>query len=88
LNDGSRIRLRLEYPGHAWAYDLIEGRTHDGRKFRILTIIDEAGRESLALVFARQLKREDIAAFADLLVTRQPPAHIRSDNGAEFLAMR
>jgi hypothetical protein len=44
LNDGSCIRLRPEYPGHVWAYDFVEGRTHDGRKFRILTIIDEAMR--------------------------------------------
>jgi hypothetical protein len=34
--------LRPEYSGHVWAYDFVEGRTHDGRKFRILTIIDEA----------------------------------------------
>src|SRR3546814_15360614 len=48
LNDGSCIRLRPEYPGHVWAYDFVEERTPDGRKFRILTIIDEAkiGRAS------------------------------------------
>lgn len=40
LNDGSCIRLRPEYPGHVWSYDFVEGRTHDGRKFRILSIID------------------------------------------------
>ena len=40
LNDGSCIRLRPEYPGHIWAYDFVEARTHDGRKFRILTIRD------------------------------------------------
>lgn len=38
------------------AYDFAEGRTQDGPKFRILTIIDEASRERLALVVARQLK--------------------------------
>jgi transposase InsO family protein len=87
LNDGSCIRLRPEYPGHVWAYDFVEGRTHDGRKFRILTIIDEASRECLALVVARQLKHEDVlAALADLFIARGPPAHIRSDNGAEFIA--
>jgi hypothetical protein len=42
LNDGSCIRLRPEHPGHVWSYDFVEGRTHDGRKFRILSIIDEA----------------------------------------------
>jgi hypothetical protein len=46
LNDGSCIRLRPEYSGHVWAYDFVEGRTHGGRKFRILTIIDEASRET------------------------------------------
>jgi putative transposase len=87
LNDGSCIRLRLEYPGDVWVYDFADGRTHDGRKFRILTIIDEASRECLALVVARQLKHEDVlAALADLFVTRVPPAHIRSDNSAEFIA--
>lgn len=87
LNDGSCIRLRPEYPGHVWAYDFVEGRTHDGRKFRILTIIDEASRECLALIVARQLKHEDVlAALADLFITRGPPANIRSDNGSEFIA--
>ncbi|NTZ43178.1 IS3 family transposase [Altererythrobacter sp. SALINAS58] len=87
LNDGSCIRLRPEYPGHVWAYDFVEGRTHDGRKFRILTIIDEASRECLALVVARKLKHQDVlTALADLFVSRGPPAHIRSDNGPEFIA--
>ncbi|PYD49434.1 IS3 family transposase [Komagataeibacter saccharivorans] len=87
LNDGSCIRLRPEYPGHVWAYDFVEGRTHDGRKFRILTIIDEASRECLALIVARRLRHEDVlAALADLFISRGPPAHIRSDNGSEFIA--
>lgn len=87
LNDGSCIRLRPEYPGHVWSYDFVEGRTHDGRKFRILSIIDEASRECLALPVARRLRSEDVlAALADLFVTRGPPAHIRSDNGPEFIA--
>jgi transposase InsO family protein len=92
LNDGSCIRLRPEYPGHVWSYDFIEGRTHDGRKFRILSVIDEASRECLALPVARRLRSERLrsedvlAALAELFVTRGPPAHIRSDNGPELIA--
>ena len=68
-------------------YDFVEGRTHDGRKFRILTIIDEASRECLALIVARQLRHEDaLAALADLFIARGPPANIRSYNGREFIA--
>jgi putative transposase len=59
----------------AEGYDFVEGRTHDGRKFRILTIIDEASRECLTLVVARQLKHEDVlAALADLFIARGPPS--------------
>ena len=42
-----------------WSYDFVEGRTHDGRKFRILSIIDKARRECLALPMARRLRSED-----------------------------
>lgn len=87
LNDGSCIRLCPEYPGHVWAYDCVEGRTHDGRKFRILAIIDEASRECMALLVARRIRSADVLAIlADLLVIHGPPAHIRSDNGPEFVA--
>ena len=51
-----------KYPGHGWAYDFVEVRSHDGRKFRILTIIDETSRECLALIVACQLKHEDVLA--------------------------
>src|SRR3546814_112737 len=87
LNDGSCIRLRPEYPGHVWSYDFVEGRTHDGRKYRILSIIDEASRECMALPVARKLKSDDVlAALAELFVTRGPAVHIRSDNGVELIA--
>lgn len=75
------MRLRPEYPGLVWSYDFVERRTHDGRKFRILPIIDEASRECLALPVARRLRSEDVlAALAELFVTCGPQAHIRSDN--------
>lgn len=36
---------------------------------------------------ARRLRSEDVlAALAELFVTRDPPAHIRSDKGPEFVA--
>ena len=30
-----------ERPNHVWSYDFVEDRTHDGRKFRMLNVIDE-----------------------------------------------
>ena len=50
LNDGSCIRLRPERPNHVWSYDFVESRTHDGRKLRMLNILDEFTRELRAIV--------------------------------------
>ena len=87
LNDGSCIRLRPERRDHVWAYDFVEDRTHDGRKFRMLCIVDEFTRESLAIRVARKLKALDVIdALSDLFILRGIPAHIRSDNGPEFVA--
>jgi putative transposase len=88
LNDGSCIRLRPERPNHVWSYDFVADRTHDGKAFRMLCIIDEFSRESLAIRVARRLKATDvIEALCELFVSRGIPAHIRSDNGPEFVAL-
>jgi transposase InsO family protein len=87
LNDGSCIRLRPEYPHHVWSYDFVEDRTHDGRKFRMLNIIDEFTRECLAIRVSRKLKAIDVIdVLTDLFILRGVPGHIRSDNGPEFVA--
>lgn len=87
LNDGSCIRLRPEHRDHVWAYDFVEGRTHDGRKVRMLNIVDEFTRECLAIRVARKLKAIDVIdILSDLFIQRGVPGHIRSDNGPEFIA--
>ena len=87
LNDGSCIRLRPSWRHHVWAYDFVQARTHDGRVFRMLTVIDEYSRECLAIEVARRLRSDDVlAVLAELFVRRGAPEHIRSDNGSEFTA--
>jgi putative transposase len=86
LNDGSCIRLRPERPNHVWSYDFVADRTHDGKAFRMLCILDDT-RESLAIRVARKLRATDvIEALCELIVSRAIRAHIRSDNGPEFVA--
>lgn len=87
LNDGSCIRLRPTHRGHVWSYDFVADRTHDGKAFRMLTVIDEFSRECLAIHVQRQIKSDDVlAVLAELFTRHGPPEHIRSDNGAEFTA--
>src|ERR1700704_2629229 len=87
LNDGSCIRLRPERPNHVWSYDFVEDRTHNGRKYRMLNIIDEFTRECLAIRVNRKLRSTDVIdVLSDLFILRGIPGHIRSDNGPEFVA--
>ncbi len=53
LNDGSCVRLRPERPNHVWACDFVEDRTRDGRRFRLLCVVDGFTREALAIRVAR-----------------------------------
>jgi transposase InsO family protein len=81
------MRLRAEHRNHVWSYDFVEDRTHEGRKMRMLNIIDEFTHECLAIRVARRLKSIDVIdALSDLFILRSVPGHIRSDNGPEFIA--
>ena len=87
FNDGSCIRLRPERPNQVWSYDFVSARTHDGRTLRLLTLLDEYTRECLALPVERRMgSREVIETLSDVMLWRGIPEHIRSDNGAEFIA--
>ena len=83
--DGSCIRKRPEYRNHVWSYDFVQDRTHDGRKLRMLTVIDEFTRECLAIKVARRLNSQAVAnVLFKLFLQKGIPMHIRSDNGPEF----
>ena len=87
LNDGSCIRLRAERPNHVWSYAFVHHRTHDGRAFRTLNVLDEFTRESLAIRVRRKLSSTDVIdVLTDLFILRGVPAYVRSDNGPEFVA--
>jgi putative transposase len=87
LNDGSCTRLRPEHANHVWSYDFVEDRTHDGRKYRMLNVVDEFTRECLAIRVERKLNSTNVVdVLSDLFILRGVPGHIRSDNGPEFVA--
>ncbi len=87
LADGSCIRLRPEHPRHVWAYDFVEDRTRDGRRFRMLCVVDEFTREALAIRVGRKLTSVDVIdTLADLFLLHGVPQHVRSDQGPEFIA--
>ena len=75
------------HKGHVWSYDFVQDRTHAGKVFRILCVIDEFTRECLAIRVERRLNFRDVLdTLGELFVAHGPPEHIRSDNGPEFIS--
>lgn len=89
-NSGNSCTLRkAESKDHVWSYDFLFERTEDGRKAKILAIVDEFTRESLYIDAARSIGGEEvIEALASVMGARGVPVHIRSDNGPEFIAKK
>src|SRR5215210_2416328 len=89
LTDGSCIRLRPEHRNHVWSYDFVEDRTHDGRKLRMLNVIDEFTHECLAIRVARKLsagRRFGISGAARRLAAAAERARLeRAESSAALL---
>ena len=67
---------------------LLATGTEEGRRLRILTLIDEYTRECLALPVERRVgSRQVIETLSDVMLWRGIPEHLRSDNGPEFIAL-
>lgn len=87
LNDGACVRLRPEHKNHVWSYDFVTAHTYDGRRLRLLTLIDEYTRECLAIrVARRQNSVTVIETLSDVMLIRGVPQYLRSDNGPEMTA--
>lgn len=83
----SCTRRKAEHPGHVWSYDFVMDQTSDGRRLKLLPVVDEFTRECLAIEVERRLTAADVVATLRFLFElRGAPRFIRSDNGPEFIA--
>ena len=81
------VKQRATHAGHVWTYDFVEDRTTKGGKVRILSVLDEFTRESLALRAERSIPAwKVVETLKWLFLLHGAPEHIRSDNGPEFIA--
>ena len=78
---------RAEHINHVWSYDFVSDQTEDGRRLKLLVVLDEYTRESLAIEVERHIKAPDVLAMLEyLFAVRGAPQYLRSDNGPEFVA--
>ena len=83
----SCVRRPAEYRNHVWAWDFLHDRTSEGGPLKWFTLVDEYTRECLALEVRRGMTAKAVnAVLTEVVRERGVPAHIRSDNGPEFIA--
>jgi transposase InsO family protein len=69
-----------------WTYDFIFDRLADGRALKILAVTDEYTRQSLALEAGISINGSTVVSVLNKIAAEHGfPAHIRSDNGPEFI---
>ena len=80
-------RLRARKARQVWSWDFVEDQTENGTRFRILTLLDEYTRQCLAVHAAWSIRAVDAITVIEAAIQRYgAPAHLRSDNGSEFIA--
>ena len=85
--DSSVIRLRPQYPRHIWSVDFVHDKLSSGRRYKMLTILDEYTREALCVVAKTKMGyAEVLEVLYQLFLKQGKPEYLRSDNGSEFIA--
>ncbi len=74
-----------EGPNSRWSTDFVHDQLAHGRRFRVLTIIDDVTRECLAAIPDTSLSGKRVVREMTALTARRgKPGAIVSDNGTEF----
>ena len=86
---GTRATMALpQGPNQRWSLDFLSDAMTDGRRFRILAIVDDFTRECLALIADTSLSGVRTSRELDAVIAiRGCPAMIVSDNGTELTSM-
>jgi transposase InsO family protein len=88
-SDNACNKKKPEYINHVWSYDFVTERLENGRKAKMLNIIDEHTRECLTIDVAKRITAQDVIdVLRYLFLVRGVPDYIRSDNGPEFTAKK
>jgi transposase InsO family protein len=74
---------------HVWTWDFIFDRTDSGGTLKMMTLLDEYSRQSLAILVERQITSPQVLGVLEqTMIQFGVPGYIRSDNGPEFIAAK
>ena len=82
------IPMLLNKTNQEWSLDFVHDALADGRRIRLLTVVDDYSRESLTIVVDTPLNGQKVKdELTKLIEIRGKPDRILSDNGTEFTGM-
>ena len=80
-------RESVQHVNDCWGMDFASDSTFQGRRFRVLTIVDLFSRECLGLDVDQGIKGDDVVSLLNHIKSlRGVPKRIRCDNGPEFVS--
>ena len=82
-------RITATHPNECWSMDFMTDELYNGQRIRLLTLVDNYTRESLAIEVNTHLGGQQVAEVLTLVsLERGKPEKIRIDNGPEFTSKR
>ena len=78
----------LQGPNQRWSMDFVFDAMADGRRFRVLTVVDDHTRECRALVADRSLSGTRVERELDAIIVQRGRSQLMvSDNGTELISV-
>ena len=82
-------RVTATHRNECWSMDFMSDELYNGQRIRLLTLVDNYTRESLAIEVDQHLSGQRVAAILTLIsLERGKPETIRVDNGPEFTSKK
>jgi putative transposase len=82
-------RVTATHPNECWSMDFMSDELYNGQRIRLLTLVDNYTRESLAVEVNTHLGGQFVAEkLALITLERGKPRKIRVDNGPEFTSKK
>jgi transposase InsO family protein len=86
-SENGALRKRAEYRNHVWSYDFTLDQTADGKRLKMMPVLDEFTRECHTVEVERSITAQGVIRTLDYLFrVHGAPEYLRSDNGPEFIA--
>jgi len=80
-------RVPVQHANEIWSMDFMSDQLVGGQRFRLVTLVDNHSRESLAIEVGQRLTGDDVVRALEQVTTeRGKPQSIRVDNGPEFIS--